>query len=292
MHLPPGQETSFAVRDRVMTVRAGDDAVRDFFRTGFASLICPPPPPGRARDCAEVTYLPGRSRMWFRSGEGEARALPLPHAEPFLVAFYAARDLFGLSARQAAGCWLFHGAAFALDGRAHAIVGPSGIGKTTLLLQALARGASFLGDEYIFFDRATRHVAGLQRELFVRGESLRALPAAMQHALRQLPARMWCEPVKLWYGVDHAQLKAGDATLADAPLASLTLLARAHDGEPAVRELAPALAALELAQRLYRRPDNLAQIRALAGLLAPVHCRTLAVREGADNSALLLEACA
>jgi len=44
---------------------------------------------------------------------------------------------------------LISGAAFAEDGAATVLAGPTGTGKTSLLLGALQRGAHFVGDEYV-----------------------------------------------------------------------------------------------------------------------------------------------
>ncbi len=79
-----------------------------------------------------------------------------------------------LTARNVA---LISGAAFAKDGLATVLAGPTGTGKTSLLLGALQRGAHFVGDEYVGLNSDGR-VSPIARSLALRSATLALAPEA------------------------------------------------------------------------------------------------------------------
>lgn len=72
---------------------------------------------------------------------------------------------------------LISGAAFANDGAATVLAGPTGTGKTSLLLGALQRGAQFVGDEYVGLSSGGA-VSPIARALALRSATLALAPAA------------------------------------------------------------------------------------------------------------------
>ena len=69
------------------------------------------------------------------------------------------------------------GAAFAKDGNATVLAGPTGTGKTSLLLGALQRGAHFVGDEYVGLS-SDGGVSPIARSLALRSATLSLAPTA------------------------------------------------------------------------------------------------------------------
>ena len=71
------------------------------------------------------------------------------------------------------------GAAFAKDGTATVLAGPTGTGKTSLLLGALQRGAHFVGDEYVGMS-SNGDVSPIARSLALRSATLALAPEAAE----------------------------------------------------------------------------------------------------------------
>ncbi len=72
---------------------------------------------------------------------------------------------------------LISGAAFAQDGAATLLAGPTGTGKTSLLLGALQRGARFVGDEYVGLS-SDGEASPITRALALRLATLALAPEA------------------------------------------------------------------------------------------------------------------
>ncbi|MFN2462088.1 MAG: hypothetical protein ABR591_15650 [Candidatus Velthaea sp.] len=60
-----------------------------------------------------------------------------------------------------------------MNGRAIVVVGRSGVGKTTLVLQLVARGARLYSDECLFVEKETMLVTGLPCSHMIREPSLK-----------------------------------------------------------------------------------------------------------------------
>lgn len=96
-----------------------------------------------------------------------------------------------LAGNHAESADLLHGAALSRSGRAVAILGDSGFGKSTLTLALLARGFGFLSDEVAALDRDSGRVAPFPKAIEARAESLRlagifppdSVPADGKHVL-------------------------------------------------------------------------------------------------------------
>ena len=74
---------------------------------------------------------------------------------------------------------LTSGAAFAEDGAATVLAGPTGTGKTSLLLGSLQRGAHFVGDEYVGLS-SEGAVSPIARSLALRLATLTLAPEAAE----------------------------------------------------------------------------------------------------------------
>ena len=106
------------------------------------------------RGCAVVTGGPGRGAVDVVWDRGWANARPL-----LAAAHLAARE------RNAV---LLHAATVASGGRAVAIAGPSGGGKTAAALAAMRRGATLVAPEWVWVEVATGMARGLPQPLRLR----------------------------------------------------------------------------------------------------------------------------
>src|SRR6202007_961748 len=108
---------------------------RDFLRCSYGRLeVCPPLAAERPIDRGAIMLRGHSPRLLFNGKECSWPDEASEGRTSFITAFYGCRELFQLAARRVASCWTFYGAAVQLGTRAVAIVGRSGIGKTTLSL--------------------------------------------------------------------------------------------------------------------------------------------------------------
>lgn len=95
-----------------------------------------------------------------------------------------------------------HAGIVARNGRALAICGCSGAGKTSLVIALGLRGAAVYGDEVALFDRESRNVLAFPRDLIARNGTVALFPQLDELTLppwkifsehRHVPPRGWCE---------------------------------------------------------------------------------------------------
>ena len=81
-----------------------------------------------------------------------------------------------------------HAAAAGRNAQACAFIGPSGTGKSTTLLRAVAAGWTALAEDFVWIDPASSQVYGWDRGLRLLPDSLKALPVALaQHHWKTHP---------------------------------------------------------------------------------------------------------
>lgn len=166
------------------------------------ALLAAPPwtttPPG---DVVETTTLDGASLSWRRNGErcwntgdrdvgvqltileqharieawNSAAASHPERTTPLLLSLHVAM----CEALRARGFVPLHAAVIARDGRATALVGRSGVGKSTTLLSSIDAGWLPIAEDFAWLDVKSRHVYGWPGDRGVRltADGLAHLPA-------------------------------------------------------------------------------------------------------------------
>jgi hypothetical protein len=102
------------------------------------------------------------------------------------------------------GIALISGAAFAKDGVTTILAGPTGTGKTSLLLGALQRGAQFAGDEYVGLS-SDGAVSLIIRSLALRSATLALAPDAVDRLSRS--RRLALRSAELISNITRARLE-------------------------------------------------------------------------------------
>jgi hypothetical protein len=151
-----------------------------------------------------------------------------------------------LAGLQAQGITAVHAGAVVEHGRAAIVAGPSGRGKTTLVLGLAARGLGLLSDELALVGPEGRRILPFRRSVHVRPGTAELVPA-LRH-LRDRPRRALGGGVAWAVRPDELARILPGGLAEPAPLAHVLLL----DGDPqpgrppALEPVRPAQAAMEL----------------------------------------------
>lgn len=181
-------------------------------------------------------------------------------------------DLYQQVAERAPPGWLLHAAALERDGRAYVFAGPSGAGKTSLMLALVAVGWRLITEEMVLIDRELR-VRGLARP--IHADSRSVIPASWR--MRDYPLRGSATNV---LAHPPAELRVADAL----PLAAIARIDHAPDAVPALTALAPQRAITRLWDATLRQDDDgLASAVAIAARV-----RTLDLWSSSVEAAALL----
>ena len=233
-----------------------------------ALLASYPTPDGGAR--AQLRYrieLSPRPGVWL----GGQQRFTTDQPRDLLPLFE--QDLYAEVARRCRHPWLLHAAALVRAGRALLLVGPSGVGKSTLCLALAARGASYLSDDCVALRRRgdTMVVRGLRRPIGIDDPEdpvARDLPEGFERYLYQL--RGHHGEVRSLLVHPPAEMQP----LQDVSVAAVVCLRHAPQRPPACEPLSVGSAIARLWESTLRRDQ-----RAL--LFASEHlrgCRTAALR--------------
>lgn len=260
---------SLRVHARRLTIDVDHVEIAEYLMRAYASLVQSAGAAGELpTDRAEIRWSPA-PQLCF-NGVVE----PLLHRdlidEPWLAGFYGSRQLVRRSLREQPPWAALYAAAVVLGGRAVALIGASGSGKTTTACALVVQGARFLGDEYVAFDAERGVVGPFPSALMIRDDALRRLDDERLRAAC-LAERAYLSPRwgRVWHGVDPARVFGAEAIAEPAPLGAVVLL-----GTPAaVPHIAPvprAVAALEARRMLHARSGDLPALSAILERFASV----------------------
>jgi hypothetical protein len=178
----------------------------------------------------------------------------------------------------AQGRWAIHAGAAVHRGRAVILSGPSGTGKTTLVLALARRGLGLLSDELAVLDADGLMVHPFRRGLHLRPgtpERVAGFASLLGQPREQLGGG-------IAWAVAHDELPASyGVALADAaPLASIVLLGGHGAVLPEIEPVRPGVAALELLRGTWAASvDFSGALRRMGALTASVSCVRLRAAE-------------
>ena len=244
-------------------------------------------------DRGEILVHGQSSRLLFN---GEAFAWPQDSqrdTSAFVYAFYGSRQLFGLVAGSIASCWAFYGAAVQFGTGAIALVGRSGIGKTTLVLELMARGAALYSDECVFLEKTDGMVDGLPRALMIRESSLEQLASipGVAAACRRSPFHVTEERGRLWYAIDPTEIFDAVPVARPSPLRAFVVLDDERSDVASLSSLSPSVAAAELARRCHGASNGIAGLAIVARRLSTIPCYRLRLGTPRGTADLLEQRC-
>jgi hypothetical protein len=261
---------AFATLERTLIVGSDTPQIMKYFCAAYRRAVVPMPAVVDERtDCGAI--LAGNGENWL-----EFNGRPVEHkdekpATNFRLAFYGASKLIRLSFRQNDAWRSLYAAALRLGDRAILVSADSGIGKTTLALELIRRGARLYTDEFAFVRRADSFVSGLPRALMIRERTLAIFSDPRLRTVCEASPPRAPHGDRIWDNIDAGDVFGEDVFATPAPLAAAFLLHRA-DGPPTSERVSPAVAAVDFTQRLNADATGFARFVDTAEMLAHTPC--------------------
>lgn len=264
---------------RTLDVETDDERVQRYVRTAYAKVVVAVPDPGHVDDRGQLLRADSPPVVCF-NGTALPRDTGSWSSDAYVVDQFVWRSLAGDCA------WLpLYGCTIAFGGRAVIIVGPSGIGKTTLGLALAAAGAKLGGDEMVLVHRRTRTVTALRRALTVRGDCLPLIDDARISATVGRFGEPLGDGTSGVVALDAARL----APLSEPqPLGAFVIAERGTD-MPRLEPMSSARVALAVAPYVTPRPPDLSAVADLVDLFGPAAGFRLVLSGPRETAALLLE---
>lgn len=267
-------ESRFAVRDRCLAIATDDPFVERFVRDAYSrAILAPMDTSARLADRGTI-LTHGKAPLLVFNGEERPWPADLGRCRDSMrAAYYGSRELFRLSVSRLDSCWPIYGAAVAVDQQAVIILGPSGVGKTTLALALVAQGARFYGDECVFVDGCSLDVDGLARSLMIREPALDVLSSigGLRHACNR--SSFDVQPAgRLWYAVEPDEIFGRAVRAGPMKLGAVLVLDEPKRHDAAITRLPNSMASLFIARNGYIKAAALKDITAGSRALADVVC--------------------
>lgn len=266
---------AFSTLERTLVVRSDSPDVLQYMRAAYKRLrTALPDQRDQAHDQGVIFGVGTEQWLTFNS-------MPIDYREDivntnFRRAFYGSSKLFRLSFRRNAAWCSLYGAALCIGGRGVVLSAQSGIGKTTLALELMARGAGFYSDEFVFVRTSDGLVSGLPRALMIRERTFnvfrdKRLRTACAAATPRSP-----HGDKVWDNIDPGAVFGEHVFAKPAPLAAAVVLERSSASNGSCERISAALAATEFTKRLNVDAEGFERLTTAARLLAPIPCYRIA----------------
>ncbi|MBC5809713.1 MAG: hypothetical protein GIW95_02490 [Candidatus Eremiobacteraeota bacterium] len=209
------------------------------------------------------------------------------------LAFYGSARAFRESFRANEDWRAFFGAAVNIGGKAVLIAGASGVGKTTLALALLDRGARLYGDEHVLVRRKDKMVAAFPRTMMIREPGLAQIENPRIAALcRDDEAGRSSQGWRYWNFVDPLEAYGDDVVAPPATLSGIVVLDPASErvDAAALAKIHPAAAAGDLSKRLHRDEAGLARLADILELCAGLRAYRMVAGHASRGAELLMRA--
>jgi len=275
----------FAILDRSLSIESDSSEVMQYVGSAYARLRDPGQPQGGQRDRGCILYA-GAPTPLVTFNDAPLAFAARQLGTPFAAGFYASSALFRMSLRRSRGWRSIYAAGLSIRGRAVLVAGPSKIGKTTLALELLRRGARLYGDEFVCIRNRGNVIAGFPRTMMVRENTLALVDDNRLRAACTNERSRFDRGARVWNFVDAGEI-FGEAVFArPAALSAAVLLDREPGSRPVLERLSSAAAATQLAIRFNADYLDFAGLANIAELFARVPCYRLSSADlgGAANA--------
>jgi len=259
---------------RRIVIDVDEPWIADYLRSVYRRVVAPLPS-NDDKDVDRGQILAHNGAHWLLfNGEPLSDVGERPSTN-FRLAFYGSSKLLRASFRRNEAWNSLYGAALRIGDRAVVISAQSGIGKTTLSLELMARGAGFLSDEFVFIRKHDRMVAGLIRGMLIRERSLAVCgdPRLQAICARLVPRVPHGD--RVWDDVDPGDVFGEQVLAQPAKLAALIMLERQGSEVTATAQVPSALAAVDLCKRVNSGGPAFDRLADAALMLSGIPCYRL-----------------
>ncbi|MDQ6767661.1 MAG: hypothetical protein M3Z41_07615 [Candidatus Eremiobacteraeota bacterium] len=276
---PVQQETQTAVALRTLgrrlVVHSDSPEVVRYVRSAYRRVCMPLP---KASDELGDTgcILANNGAEWLVFN---GQPVEYPDEKPktlFRLAFYGSSKLIRLSFRQNSEWHSLYAAALRLGDKAIVISAPSGIGKTTLALELMSRGAGFFSDEFVFVRKSDSMVSGLPRGLVIRERTLSLFRDARLRAVCRASAPRMPHGDPVWDTIDPGDIFGEHIFAQSAPLAAAIVLERGVGARADVAQIPAGVAAADFTKRVNTDIAAFDRFANTAAMLAGTSCYRVA----------------
>jgi hypothetical protein len=265
---------AFETLERRLIISSDEPEVLEYLRSAFRRVCVAIPQAGDEEfDRGEILAHNGSLWLTF-NGEPMPSSGGVPKTL-FRRAFYGSSKLMRASFRRNTDWHSAYGAALRARDKAVIILAESGIGKTTLALELMARGAGFLSDEFVFIRKADKVVRGLPRAMLIRERTLTVFGDPRLRAACEASAPRMPHGDRVWDNIDAGDVFGEEVFAKPAPLAAAILLERKPTGVT-VDALPSTVAAANLCTRLNGGASAFDRLADAALLLSGIPCYRIA----------------
>jgi hypothetical protein len=272
----PAGCAAFETLERRLVIATDEPEILEYLRSAYrrVSVAFPGPDDVEAVDRGEILAHNGAFWLTFNGAP-----VPFPDGlpkTPFRRAFYGSSKLMRASFRRTSGWHSIYAAALRVRDKAVIVLAPSGIGKTTLALELMARGAGFLSDEFVFVRKADNLVRGLPRAMLIRERTLALFDNPTLRAVCEASSPRMPYGDRVWDNIDPGDVFGEEVFAEPAPLALVVVLERRQADGATVEEMPSAVAAADLCARLNAEMSAFDRLADAALLLSGIPCYRIA----------------
>ena len=263
----PQTAVTLTTLERRLTVFSDAPAIVEYVRSVYRRACIPTAHEVDTTASDTGVILSANAAQWLVfNGEPVSYPDEKP-ATHFRLAFYGSSKLIRLSFRRNADWHSLYAAAMRIDGKAVIISARSGIGKTTLALELMSRGAGFYSDEFVFIRKSDQAVSGLPRSLMIRARTCSLFPDPRLRAVCEASKPRTSHGDAVWDNIDAADVFGEQIFARPARLGAAIVLERGVGSKTAVEPISAALAAADFNRRVNSDTEGFGRLADTALML-------------------------
>lgn len=279
---------AFTTLGRRLVVHCDAPEILDYLCSAYRRVRVPLFEPGDS-SCDTGKILANNGSYWLEFNGEPVDYLDERPRTHFRLAFYGSSKLMRLSFRRNPDWHSLYAAALRLGDKAIAISAKSGMGKTTLALALMARGAGFYSDEFVFVRKSNNEVYGLPRALLIRQRTFSFFDDQRLRAVCESSAPRMPHGDLIWDNIDPGDVFGEQIFAQPAQLAAAIMLERAPTDKALVEQVPAALAAVDFTKRVNAELAPFDRLADTALMLAGTPCYRVSA-SSPQSAAIAIEA--
>jgi hypothetical protein len=268
----PAPDLTLDLHGVVVHVRSELPDLIDGLRTSWGAMVVDSSRSRGPRDGDVTTIRVREERGEVILEDGEGTHMVAPGGSPLIALFDRVVNALNRGLDRT-GILAIHAGAVEIDGRAVILAGPSGRGKSTLVVELVRQGAGLLSDESALVDRDDRTVLPYPRALHLRPATVALIPGLQ--VPEGLPRHDLGGGSEVAIGPDRIADLLGGRRSMGATLGGVVLLDERLDADaaPRIASVPAAVAVMELLRGTTSASWDLGRARdRLIGVIAAIPC--------------------